>query len=270
MGKTKIEWCDFSINPVKGLCPMDCKDNQGKSYCYARRMYKRFHWDEEIHYEPIVFQDLMNKSPSKIFIGSTMELFGDWVEPLFLKDIFMLTQIGSLKQHTFIFLTKQPQNLIKYSPFPDNCWVGVSVPKPQEFGTAIYYLEKIHATVKFLSIEPLLEKFGYDENRMANYLQLADISWVIIGQQTPSSIKTQPKVEWIKEIVDACDKSGVPVFLKDNLNHLFAENNCELFTKYKTDLFKLVEESEERKDGCYTKEKHYHLRQEFPQVEVKV
>ncbi len=29
MGKTDIEWCNFSINPVKGLCPVGC------SYCYA-------------------------------------------------------------------------------------------------------------------------------------------------------------------------------------------------------------------------------------------
>lgn len=36
MPKSKIEWTDYSINPIKGLCPVACKDNQGKSYCYAR------------------------------------------------------------------------------------------------------------------------------------------------------------------------------------------------------------------------------------------
>lgn len=30
MQKTKIPWADYTINPVKGLCPMAC------SYCYAR------------------------------------------------------------------------------------------------------------------------------------------------------------------------------------------------------------------------------------------
>lgn len=24
MNKTKIEWADYTINPVKGLCPMAC------------------------------------------------------------------------------------------------------------------------------------------------------------------------------------------------------------------------------------------------------
>lgn len=41
MNKTKIPWCDYTINPVKGLCPVDCKDNEGKSYCYARRLSQK-------------------------------------------------------------------------------------------------------------------------------------------------------------------------------------------------------------------------------------
>jgi len=27
MQRTRIEWCDYTVNPVKGLCPVDCKDN---------------------------------------------------------------------------------------------------------------------------------------------------------------------------------------------------------------------------------------------------
>jgi hypothetical protein len=46
-----------------------------------------------------------------------------------------------------------------------------------------------------------------------------------------------PKVEWIKEIVDACDKSYIPVFLKDNLNNIFSENECKYFTEYRDKLF---------------------------------
>jgi hypothetical protein len=46
------------------------------------------------------------------------------------------------------------------------------------------------------------------------------ISWLIIGQQTPVSPKTSPKIEWIKEIVDAADKASIPVFLKNNLLEL--------------------------------------------------
>ena len=83
MNKTRIDWADYTINPVKGLCPMAC------SYCYARRMYKRFHWDETVRFEPEqAFVDAFNApAGSKIFVGSTMELFGDWVKPNWLEQI---------------------------------------------------------------------------------------------------------------------------------------------------------------------------------------
>ncbi len=49
------------------------------------------------------------------------------------------------------------------------------------------------------------------------------IDQVIIGAQTKPTV--MPKIEWVEEIVEACDKAGVKVFLKDNLvGHLPA---CE-------------------------------------------
>ena len=86
--KTKTEWCDYVINPIKGLCPVDCKDNQGKSYCYARRMYKRFKWNPEIRF--VKERLIMPSIPSRFFIGSTMELFGDWIKDEWMEEIFMV------------------------------------------------------------------------------------------------------------------------------------------------------------------------------------
>ncbi len=208
MAKSKIEWCDYTINPVKGLCPMAC------SYCYARRMYKRFKWNTEIRLDQEAFVgiDSLPKG-SRIFVGSTMELFGDWVKEDWLSEIFNF--ISEYWQHTFIFLTKQPQNLAKWSPLPDNCWVGTSVTH-EGYGAdnhgcagSITSLEDIDAKVKFVSFEPLLSGI------QPSFIEF--VNWVIIGQQTPVSKKTQPKIEWIQEIVKAADKAKVPVFLKNNL-----------------------------------------------------
>jgi len=33
--------------------------------------------------------------------------------------------------------------------------------------------------------------------------------------------RTKIEIEWVKEIVKACDKADIPVFLKDNLKPLF-------------------------------------------------
>jgi protein gp37 len=192
---------------------MDCP------YCYARRMYKRFKWNPEIRYEPDWDKPLYKTKPSQIFIGSTMELFGDWVLPQTLSDILHL--ISHLRQHTFIFLTKQPQNLIKWSPFPENCWVGVTATTWLQFSNALGYLATIKAKVRFLSFEPLLEQIQFD--MLQKMLFPSVINWLIIGQQTPISAKTQPKIEWIQEIVKTADKANISVFLKNNLKSLLPE-----------------------------------------------
>ena len=51
-----------------------------------------------------------------------------------------------------------------------------------------------------------------------NKLQEAGVSWVVIGSQTKPT--KPPKIEWVQEIVEAADRAGVPVFLKDNLLEL--------------------------------------------------
>lgn len=210
MNKTKIEWCDYTTNPVKGLCPMAC------SYCYARRMYKRYHWDETIRFEA----DYLVPQPCegwRIFVGSTMELFGPWVKSEWLERIFAWVRANP--QHTFIFLTKQPQRLSVWSPFPANCHVGVSCVDKIHFLAAMHHMANVSASVKFISFEPLLESMASTEP-IEEHLQNGGISWVICGQQTPASAKTAPKVEWLREIVEAADKANVPVFLKNNLYDL--------------------------------------------------
>ena len=230
LNKTGIEWCDYTINPVKGLCPMAC------SYCYARKMYKRFKWDESIYYDNDVWNGLIKldgKPRQRIFVGSTIELFGDWVKEEWLDQIFRW--VRGTPEHTFIFLTKQPQNLIKFSPFPDNAWVGGTVTDNDSFLTTMPYLARVEAAVKYLSIEPFLD-YIYVKN-----ISIECLNWVIIGACTGNITDLQklasehegthlvrqapkwtlqPKIEWVKEIVEAADKAGVKVFLKNNLEPL--------------------------------------------------
>ncbi len=215
VSKSNIEWLrdpitgkkGDTINPVKGMCPIAC------SYCYARRMYKRFKWDPEIY--PYAWTHEIPNKPSKIFMGSTMELFGDWIKSIWLEDMFK--QVKLHPNHTFIFLTKQPQNLAQWARFPDNCWVGVSIDGTKNhIFKQMGYLSEIEAKVKFISFEPLLENIDMPVE-LSDSFHENGISWIIVGQQTPVSAKTQPKVEWVREIVEAADKAKVPVFLKNNL-----------------------------------------------------
>ena len=213
--KKSIGWADFTINPVKCLCPVDCKDNQGKPYCYARRLYKRFGWNPEIRFVPEVLNEVLSiPNQSRVFVGSTIELFGDWIKPEWMFEIFDM--VKSEPWHTFIFLTKQPQNLVKWSPFPRNCWIGATVTDGDSYRWAMAFLPQISARVKFLSIEPLLSQFQLRDWEYQRPLN-AILDWVIIGAQTPYSLKTAPKIEWVEEIVRACDRARIPIFIKDNL-----------------------------------------------------
>lgn len=207
-----IGWADFTVNSVKGKCPMNC------SYCYAIKFYNRkpsdIFKDPTIRWDEKAWQDFKRdlqrkKKPVRIFVGSTIELFGDWIKPEWLKTIF--DTVKEYPQHTFIFLTKQPQNLIKYSPYPENCWVGMSVDTMSRYGDITDTFSRIKATVKFVSFEPMLDYTPPD---------LRYVDWVIVGQQTPSKLSTQPKREWIIDLVKSCDKAKIPVFLKDNLNNI--------------------------------------------------
>lgn len=213
MQHSKIEWLrdpttgksGFSINPVKGLCPMAC------SYCYARRMYKRLRWNPEIRMEPD-WQEELPKKPARVFVGSTMELFGYWVEDWMWDSIWQY--INDYPQHTFIFLTKQPHNLIKWSPYPLNVWLGASVTTKEQLRPAIWGLTEVQCNKRFLSFEPLLENV-LDQVLPAEWDDAID--WVIIGQQTPVKDVTRPRVTWINEIILAADKASIPVFVKNNI-----------------------------------------------------
>ncbi len=65
------------------------------------------------------------------------------------------------------------------------------------------------------------------------------------------------KIEWVRDIVEAADKAGVPVFLKDNLKPLFAS---EALKQVKLPNF-MIPEWAGKTSGAYR-----HLRQEFPQA----
>jgi len=239
MNRTKIEWCDYTVNPVKGKCPMGCE------YCYMwgkRGIGMRFHFDQRIRYDPSAWLGVGSlRKPSRIFVGSTVELFHAKTEK-YLKYIFLEIE-QSLKetpQHTFIFLTKCPQRLP--TEWPKNCWVGVTATDTYMAVKGLQHLDGIKATKKFMSFEPLLSQTCMTEP------SLSGIDWVIIGQQTPVSAKTQPEISWVREIVQAADKAGIPVFLKDNLRPLLIPEDCPKLNYLTEDIFWASEKAQLRQE----------------------
>ena len=169
--------------------------------------YPRF-WPERLY---IPF----NSKPKGIFTVDMGELFGDWIPREWQDDIFRVIKLHP--NDRFYLLTKQPQNLIKFSPFPDNVYIGVTATNQTMHNEAIVCLSGIEAKVKYISYEPLLNQivpvYAYG---------LSEINWVIIGAQTKPTV--YPKLEWVKEIVEAADRAGVAVFQKNNLEPLLGDN----------------------------------------------
>jgi protein gp37 len=66
-------------------------------------------------------------------------------------------------------------------------------------------LQKAPASVRFLSVEPLLEGLGR--------LNLDGIHWVIVGGESGHGARPLKK-EWVTEVRDQCNDAGVPFFFK--------------------------------------------------------
>jgi protein gp37 len=209
MNKTKIEWADYTWNPVTG-----CK--HGCPYCYARKtaenpFYRRaFPYKFEPHFYPERLNEPIKvKKPQTIFVCSMADLFGEWVPDMWIELIF--AEIQKAKQHTYIFLTKNPKRYLKIpgTYFSKNLWFGATVTGMSDT-QRICDLQKLPFGNKFVSFEPLLEYTGD--------IDLKYIRQVIIGAQTNPSVEVTP--EMVQPIGLATCPGVVPIikmFCKDSM-----------------------------------------------------
>lgn len=193
----------------------------------------------------LLLAPMLIKKPSVIFANPMGDLGGEWVDFSCLRCLsagqigkvgllsherilcrslreWMFLVMSKCPKHRFLFLTKNPKAWQKWNPWPDNAWVGATVCNQDSLMHTIYEpntgLRYLKAKHKWLSIEPLKGNLGIKP------MELKGIDWLVIGQETPVKPETTPKIEWIKEIVEAADMAGVKVWLKDNMYDLLAGN----------------------------------------------
>lgn len=223
--RNPIGWCDYTWGIQSG-CKNSCP------FCYARglangRLKNVYLANRNIvpggdlsnPFAPRFWPERLGepsrvKKPSKIFVASMGELFGDWVPVNWVYEIF--SEIYTNDQHIFQILTKFPENVrssLSKSKLamPKNIWLGITITgkeSGEKQGKMGWDLSMLDATIKFVCFEPLLA--------MPFRFHWESFDWIIIGGKSGHK-KFYPSGEWIEEIENIARRTNTPVFEKRNL-----------------------------------------------------
>lgn len=234
MAKSNIEWTDYSWNFISGCN----KVSAGCKNCYAETIAKRFWKDRKFTDVQIDISKLELplhlKKPRMIFVNSMSDLFHDKV-PLNIISEAWSTMRRCENKHIFQILTKRPERmeklLLKGNYVLKNIWLGVSVENQQTADERIPLLLQTPAAVRWLSIEPMLDKIyldvpighwenlrpdkltGRSGNWIKDYEMIEKLDWVVVGCESGHN-RRECKLEWVEDIVRQCKEANVPVFVK--------------------------------------------------------
>jgi protein gp37 len=222
MNKSKIEWCDYTWNPVTG-CLHGCE------YCYAEKIANRFaskaytqnkdifareftadlqipdvskngkvqpypHGFKPTFHRYRLDEPIVKTKSSKIFVCSMADLFGDWVPDEWIKEV--MNKCYHADQHKYLFLTKNPKRyraLGNIRCFDPHCWYGTTATNQAEANKNV--IEMVHTLgKKFLSLEPLLGPINLRniDTKDAIYNCLTGIVHTLMGYTD-----NRPKISWI-------------------------------------------------------------------------
>ncbi|MFB3883508.1 MAG: DUF5131 family protein [Armatimonadota bacterium] len=222
-----------TLNPIVG-CTANCKDPNGRPYCYARKMAPRTArfcdqrvetgnrwvcgWDDAgpvvenacetffPHFHPERLEKLAHwKKPRRIFMDS----MSDWWDPNVKQEWRdeCYAAMAANPQHRYLVLTKQPQNLSGWDGddawfWQNECaWIGVTIEGlKQEMRQG-----QVPEVRRFVSAEPLFEPF----------LITGSVKWLILGADSRRN-PYLPGEEAFWEMIRQADDLRIPVFLKDN------------------------------------------------------
>jgi protein gp37 len=214
-GSSKIEWTDATWNPVRGCT----KISPGCKFCYAERFAERFRgvkghpfeqgFDLKLIPEKLA-EPLRWKNARRIFVNSMSDLFHPDVPDDYIESVCRV--MVAANWHTYQVLTKRSERMsqllktkLKFATQQTHIWWGVSVEDRQYGVPRIAHLQSAPATVRFLSIEPLLEDLGA--------VDFSGITWAIVGGESGPGARPM-KREWVVSLREQCRKAGVRFFFK--------------------------------------------------------
>ena len=182
------------------------------------------------------------KKPRNIFVCSMADLFGDWVPDEWIEQVF--EACDAAPWHRYIFLTKNPKRLCRMATATKVFLWNVDHPGSQVHPKTEEYVEGMRLPIRdnwwfgstidnrkaecfrcgntwntFTSIEPLAEYLDVGIGSFGND------RWTIIGAETGNRKgKITPKREWVENIVEAAQITGMKVFMKESLRGLMGDD----------------------------------------------
>lgn len=226
MGKTSIEWADFSFNPWIGCT----KVSEGCDHCYAETLAARRKWAQWGPKAPRVRTALSTwKQPRTwdrkaraegrfdfVFCASLSDVFDKAAPQEWRRDLWQL--IADTPNLTWLLLTKRPQLVAKmvrdfpggWGDGPLNVWIGTSIEHQKALDARLAHFKAIPARRHFISAEPLLGPLDFGKDG------LRGIDWVIGGCESGPGRRTFQgrEVGWIRQLHKQCGDAGVDFFFK--------------------------------------------------------
>ncbi len=223
MGKSKIQWCDSTWNPVRGCT----KISPGCKNCYAETFAERWRGVAGHPYEQgfdlklvpeKLDEPLRWRKPQRVFVNSMSDLFQEGVPFEFVLKVF--ATMAAAEWHTFQVLTKRADRMKRFFewhkkelslfaevwPIP-NIWLGVSAENQKYVDERVPLLLQTPAAKRFISYEPGLGLIDL------NFWGVANLDWVIVGGESGPGARPF-SIMWARHIVNQCKHHGVAVFVK--------------------------------------------------------
>jgi len=218
MNKTKIDWCDYTWNPISGCSPI----SEGCKNCFAERVSARFKlpWGKPVFHPEKLEEPLRTKKPGKVFVCSMSDLFHEDVKPEWIWQIW--TAMLKAPQHTFIVLTKRAkrmkavvkeiysQNPHLSTPLP-NVWIGVTAENQRTADERIPLLLRNSFSKRFVSVEPMLGPINLEETK--GYWGGIGLDWIVCGGESGAGARPMHP-DWVRGLRDQCKAASVPFFFK--------------------------------------------------------
>lgn len=190
------------------------------------------------------------KTPKKIFVENQSDLFGEWYADEMIDRVFAVMALAD--HHTYQVLTKRVDRMLSYFmagmshfdprrriqdvldgmghrgvadalidrwPLP-NVWIGVSVEDQKTAASRVDILRQVPASLRFISQEPQISHIDWTPN------MLHGVSWLIVGGESGPGARPFD-VQWARDTVAQCQRSGTACFVKQLGGKPFVRNRSD-------------------------------------------